>query len=282
MWGRRLAIDADEARAIADRILAASVDGAPIAPISDSRPDFGLHAAYAVAAAVTARRRARGERPIGWKIGFTNTTIWDEYGVHAPIWGPMYDTTVAAADPGQGAASCSLAALMEPRLEPEIALRIGAPPHPEMDVRDLIACVDGVAHGFEVVQSVFPGWRFRAPDTAAAFALHGRYMHGPFVPVAAADRDAWLDRLAGFTITLYRNEEPIDRGEAANVLGGGPVVALRHLARGLTRHSPGYRLNAGDIVTTGTVTRAFPVAPGETWRTEIEGLPVRGMTVAFV
>ena len=32
-------------------------------------------------------RIARGERPLGYKIGFTNRGIWDRYGVHAPIWG---------------------------------------------------------------------------------------------------------------------------------------------------------------------------------------------------
>jgi 2-oxo-3-hexenedioate decarboxylase len=276
-----LAIETDEARAIADRILAAAAASTSIPPITDGRPDFCLDDAYRVAAEITARRIARGEHPVGWKIGFTNTTIWDEYGVHAPIWGPMYDTTVVVADPGTGAASCSLAALMEPRIEPEIALRLATPPHPDMEVRDLIACIDGVAHGFEVVQSVFPGWRFRAPDTVAAFALHGRYVHGPFVPVAAADRDEWLRTLASFEIALFCNSEAVDRGVAANVLGGGPLAALRHLARGVLRHPARYNLNRGDIVTTGTVTRAFPIVAGERWRTEVMGLPVRGMSIAF-
>jgi 2-oxo-3-hexenedioate decarboxylase len=40
-------------------------------------------------------------------------------------------------------------------------------------------------------------------------------------------------------------------------------------------------LAAGEIVTTGTVTRAFPVAPGETWRTELHGLDLPAMTIRF-
>ena len=51
----------------------------------EAYPDFGLKEAYQVTAAVRAEREARGERPIGRKIGFTNRTIWAEYGVHAPI-----------------------------------------------------------------------------------------------------------------------------------------------------------------------------------------------------
>jgi 2-oxo-3-hexenedioate decarboxylase len=148
-----------------------------------------------------------------------------------------------------------------------------------MDEAGLFACVDAVAHGFEIVQSIFPAWRFRAADTVAAFALHGCYWHRPFVPIEAGDRGKWLDRLRTFEIALFRNGEQIDRGVAANVMGGGPLAALRHLVRGLAEHPVGYALAAGDIVTTGTVTRAFPVAPGERWSTRLNGLPLNGMHV---
>src|SRR5215207_8087995 len=75
-----------EIQAIADHILAASDAGSSIEPITDTVAAFSLEDAYHVSARITERRSARGERPIGWKIGFTNCTIWDEYGVHAPIW----------------------------------------------------------------------------------------------------------------------------------------------------------------------------------------------------
>jgi 2-keto-4-pentenoate hydratase len=69
-------------------------------------------------------REARGERPIGRKIGFTNRTIWAEYGVYAPIWGYVYDRTVQEFT-GDGL-EVSLDSLAEPRIEPEIML--GLPP----------------------------------------------------------------------------------------------------------------------------------------------------------
>ena len=50
--------------------------------------------------------------------------------------------------------------------------------------------------------------------------------------------------------------EFVDRGQGANVLGG-PVSALLHFIRGPAGIS-GEWLKPGDIVTTGTVTRAFP------------------------
>ena len=89
---------------IADEAFAVLGTGRQIAPFTSRRPDFGLEDAYRVAAAVRERREARGERPVGRKIGFTNRTIWAEYNVHAPIWGYAYDRTIH--DLPQGGWTC--------------------------------------------------------------------------------------------------------------------------------------------------------------------------------
>jgi 2-oxo-3-hexenedioate decarboxylase len=40
-------------------------------------------------------------------------------------------------------------------------------------------------------------------------------------------------------------------------------------------------LAPGELISTGTITDAHPVRPGETWSTRLEGLPLPGMTVHF-
>jgi 2-oxo-3-hexenedioate decarboxylase len=40
-------------------------------------------------------------------------------------------------------------------------------------------------------------------------------------------------------------------------------------------------LAAGEIVTTGTLTRAFPVKAGEIWSTRLYGLPLDGIAIRF-
>jgi 2-oxo-3-hexenedioate decarboxylase len=272
-------ISDEQVERLAERILGAASAVSSIPPITRELPDFDLADAYRVSAEIVRRRIARGERPVGWKIGFTNRTIWDEYGVHAPIWGPMYDTTVQQAAPG--VTPCPIGHLVEPRIEPEIALRIAREPHPEMDERELISCIDAVAHGFEVVQSVYPGWRFAAGDTVAAFALHGLMRYGVWVAVGPADRESWLARLADFEIVLSRNGVEVDKGIGTNVLDG-PLSALRHFVRGHAEYGMGLAISPGHIITTGTVTRAFPVAPGERWSTRLSGLPLPAMDLAFV
>jgi 2-oxo-3-hexenedioate decarboxylase len=269
-----------EARALAERILAAADTGACMALVTDDLPEFGLAEAYRVAEAVTGLRVARGERPVGWKIGFTNYAMWDEYGVRAPIWAPVYDRTVV--EMPAGPASCAIGHLVAPRIEPEIVLRLARTPEPGMDETALMGCVDAVAHGFEIVHCVFPDWRFRLPDTIAAFGLHGLLCHGAFVPVGEAmPAAAWRPALEGFTIVLERDGAQAERGHATAVLGG-PLSALRHFVEAAATAGPAtWKPAAGDIVTTGTLTRPFPIGPGERWTTGIDGVPLPGMDVLF-
>ena len=265
-------------RAARARTLVSALDDRrQIPPLSDDDPLFDLAAAYEVSAAVTELRIARGETPVGWKIGFTNRTIWDEYGVHAPIWGPVYDSTVRHV---RGPAELDVSALVEPRIEPEIMFRFAKAPQPGMSESELVTCLDGVAHGFEIVQSLFPGWRFRAADTVAAFGLHGLLAVGPLTPMPGWRMPIeWRRLLESFTVTLLRDGETIDRGKAENVLGG-PLSALRHLVEGFGSEAA-ERIKPGMIVTTGTVTRAFPVRPGERWTTAVDGLVVAEMDLTL-
>jgi 2-oxo-3-hexenedioate decarboxylase len=107
-----------------------------------------------IIAGVRSLREARGEQVVGRKIGFTNTTIWEAYGVDGPMWNYVWDTTLSNAWPGS-AAGLGLYGLPEPRIEPEVLLHLSREPDPGMDEVALLGCVDRVAHGFEIVQSIF-------------------------------------------------------------------------------------------------------------------------------
>jgi 2-oxo-3-hexenedioate decarboxylase len=248
-----------------------------VAPFSSRIPRFDLDDAYRVTAAVRQMRETRGEIPLGRKIGFTNRTIWDEYQIGAPMWGYIYNRTVRdLADLGT---TVSLAGLAEPRIEPEIIFGLAMAPEPGMDERALLGCIDWVAHGFELVQSIFPQWEFTLPDTVAAYGLHGMLLVGPRHTLVEHGGD-WLGNLSTFGIDLTRDGTVIDQGRAANVLGG-PLSALRHLVEVLASDPVNPPLAAGEIVTTGTLTRAFPVAPGETWTTELSGIALDGIAIRF-
>jgi len=264
---------------IARKVLGALDERRQIDCLTAGDPVFDNLAAYKVAKLVGAMREARGEKVVGRKIGFTNRTIWDEYGVHAPIWGNVYDSTFHRLEDMNE--PFDLGRVVEPRIEPEIVFSLSRAPEAGMSEAELLGCIDWVAHGFEIVQSLYPGWRFKAPDTIAAFGLHGALVVGEPVAVEPGDHAMWREALATFGITLSRNGEPQDRGNAANVLGGGPLAALSHLVELLPFDPGALPLAAGEIISTGTLTRALPIAPGETWSTVIEGVPIPGISLSF-
>ncbi len=168
----------------------------------------------------------------------------------------------------------ALAAFVEPRIEPEIVFGLARAPEPGMDARALIECVAWAAAGFEIVQSLYPGWRFAAPDTVAAFGLHGLLVVGTRVPITAVERPAWIERLERFSVALRRDGALAERGSGRNVMGTGPLAALGHLVDVLADDPSSPPLAAGEIVTTGTLTDALPVAPGQSWQARIDGLPL--------
>jgi 2-oxo-3-hexenedioate decarboxylase len=240
---------------------------------------FDLAQAFAVADASRRLRLARGEVPLGYKIGFTNRGIWARYGVFAPIWGPVWDTTVERVDSAR--TTVSLAPFVEPRLEPEIMFGFARAPAAGMSLAELAGCIAWVAHGFEIVHTHFPGWRFAAADTVADFALHGRLFVGPRLPIdafVAAGSGDLATQLASLRVTLVCDGRDVEEGCAEIVLDG-PLQALRLWVDAMAAQPERWPVVAGDIVTTGTITDAAPLAPGQRWQTRLSDPRFAGMTL---
>ena len=266
-----------ETKAIAAELMELLGTERQVRPFSARDPGFGLAQAYDLVAEVRAMRVARGETPVGRKIGFTNTTIWQHYGVSGPMWNYVFDTTLR--DLAATGGTFTLAGLAEPRIEPEIVLHLARAPKAGMNEDELLGCVDWIAHGFEIVHSCFPGWVFVIADTAAAYGLHGALLLGPRHAVER-DRAAWGSALRTFSLTLHRDGSPVAEGHARNVLGG-PLSALRFLVEEIERTRPCDALRAGEIVTTGTLTDAQPIEAGSVWTTVLSGIDLGGLRIGF-
>lgn len=242
--------------AIAADILAALAGPHQIAP--PSRAPGGLDAVRALAVADRVRAGLGGTR-VGRKVGFTNASLWEPYGVDGPIWGEITGERLLT-----GAEPVALAPVLEPRIEPEIVLGLGRAPQPGMDRAALAACIDWVAPGFEIVESIYPGWSFSGPDTIAAQGLHRCLVLGRRL-AATPDR---LAGLAQVPLDLRRGGEAMATGIGANVLGG-PLEVLAHLVGML---DPAHALSDGEMISTGTLTDALRIAPGETWSASYGGV----------
>ena len=257
------------------RELLHACDTSSLRPLpSDADPGFDLPQAFEVADRMRAARIARGEVPVGYKIGFTNRRIWPRYGVYAPIWAPVWRHTTHWLD--GNAARVSLAGLSQPRLEPEIVFGLKAQPRAGMDNAALVECIDWVAHGFEIVHTHFADWRFRRGDCFADDALHGRLYIGPRAPISRfADPAAELRALE---VELWRDGQIVDRGSGSNVLDG-PVDALRLWIEAMQAQPQRWPIRAGDVVTTGTLTDAWPMAAGMRFETRLSDPRLSGLTL---
>ena len=255
----------------ADTMLRIWDEGVLQAPLSAVGAGFGVDEAYAISAAVLARRESAGWQRLGRKIGFTNSEVMGEYGMSAPIFGYMYDRTLIHAEADR--AALSLAGLVQPKIEPEIVFKLRSSPPVTRDPAVLLESVEWLAQGFELVQCHYPDWVFAAPDAIADAGFHARYAVGRPLRVERANAARLARELATFRVELLLNGDVAAAGGGELVLGS-PLLALAHLIEVLSElpgHPP---LEAGELVTSGTLTAALPVAPGQVWTTRISGLPV--------
>lgn len=232
-------------------------------------------AGYAAARALHRHRLAQGWQPVGRKIGFTNRMLWPRYGVHEPMWGTVYDRTRIEASGDE--ANVSLDGLVNPRIEPEVCFRLKSAPR-SSEPEALLDAIEWAAHAIEIVQSYHPHWKLTLADCTAANGLHGRLVLGN--AVALRDLPGIAQALPRLEVVLKKDGSVVDRGVGANVLGS-PLAALGYLFELLARQPEAPPLRPGEIVTTGVITDAHPVSSGETWSTELSGLPLAGLSVRF-
>jgi 2-oxo-3-hexenedioate decarboxylase len=180
------------------------------------------------------------------------------------MWAPVWDSTLRRLDGSQG--RLSLQGLSQPRIEPEVAFGFRVAPQAGMSLEALQDCLEWVAHAFEIVHTHFDDWRFTAADTAADFALHGALFVGP--AVAVQGWRALASDLAALQVELMCNGEVKDRGEGRIVLDG-PLHALKALIDSMAVVTPRWHVAAGEVVTTGTITDAWPLSAGQRWSTRL-------------
>ena len=243
--------------AAARRLVEARASGHPLdVPLTDDVP-LTLDDAYAVQREVTALRTARGERVVGWKLGYTSQAMRAQMGIDAPNLGPLTDVMLLTTA-GQAATGVVPATALQPRVEPEIAVRLGRSLAPGCTVQDVADAVDGAWAALEVVDSVWAGYRFRLEDNTADGSSAAWVVLGDPVPT---------DDLPGLAVRLLVDGEEVATATGA-AAGGDPLLGVAWLAAEAVRRY-GRGVEAGDVVITGGLTAAHPLAPGAVVSTEI-------------
>jgi 2-keto-4-pentenoate hydratase len=218
----------------ADRGEPASIDG--VEPLT-------VQEGYAVQEAVVDERRADEGPVTGYKLGFTNEAIQREIGVEEPAYGRLLNATV-------GVERIRRSALIDPRVEPEIAVRLDRRVPAAADRATVESAIGAVMAAIEVVDSRTGTWSLDPGVAIADNALAARLATGP-----EREPDE-LPPLADVEITLSGPDgDHTGRGAAAL---GDPLAAVAWLSR--ARPEP---LPAGTLVSTGSLTETVPIRAGE-------------------
>jgi 2-keto-4-pentenoate hydratase len=271
-------VTAIDPAALAHELHAAHSSGQTVAvPPSSRESGFDLATAYAVEAELVRIRRASGHTTVGRKVGFANKAIWRALKLETLVWAHMYDDTVRYAD--ANVAALPLDQRRTPKIEPEIVFKLKKPL--SGGVADAAAALDAVewlALGFEIIDCVYADWKFQPSDFVAAFGLHAALVVGEPHMVVPERIPALVEELARFKVKLLKDGVLIDEGSGRNVLRS-PALCLSELASAVARQPGAEPLEAGELVSTGTLTESQPIAPGHTWMATVEGLDVPPLTL---
>jgi 2-oxo-3-hexenedioate decarboxylase len=248
---------------LAARLVAAQSGRSGIDP-PDQLQTLALADAYAVQDALVAAREAAGARRSGWKLGITSPVKQRVMGIAHPLFGRMF------ADGERASGSrVDLAAFIAPRTEPELAIGLAGELDPAMDRAALARAVAWIAPAIEITDSRYRSGTRTAVELVADNTSSAGYVIGPRI---AVDDAPPYDALP---TDLVRNGSVAQHGSTADVLDH-PLNALAALAVHLAAR--GLRARAGDVILSGAITDAIPVAAGDTIETRIAGLGIASVT----
>lgn len=252
-----LSVAADD---LAAELHAAMMAVTPVEQLSARHPQMSVEDAYAVQQGLVQRiLEADGGRQVGYKLGLTSAPMQQMLGVDSPDYAPVLSSMVF-----EDGDVVDLSRYIAPRVEAEIALVLDQSLRgPGVTVMQAWRAVGGAVAAIEMVDSRIRDWNLTLVDTVADLASSGAtVLGGRVVPL-----DGWDPRHVGMVIS--RNGETADTGAGAAALGN-PVATLAWLANTLAPYD--VALEPGWFIMTGSLHRAFEIAPGDVVRADFDRL----------
>lgn len=250
----------------ANRLERATTTSVPCAPVADLLGPSDIGAAYAVQELLTERRIASGARLIGRKIGLTSAAVQAQIGVDRPDFGVLFDDMLV-----EDGAEIPCARLMQPKVEAEVAFRLGSDILDASDSWTVRDAVDLMYPALEIVDSRITGWRIGITDTVADNASSGLFVLGAEGTPSGEVEPALV------AMIMTRNGERVSAGTGRDCMGD-PLIALAWLAA--TAIEFGSPLRAGDIVLSGALGPMVAAVPGDEFIAEIAPLGQVGVSFA--
>jgi 2-oxo-3-hexenedioate decarboxylase len=264
-------------RTLAQELAAAYANRQPVAAPTTRETEFSLAAGYATEAELVRMRKAAGRCTVGVKVGFANRAMWRALKLDTLVWAHMYDDTVRHAENDH--ATVSISKMYAPKIEPEIVFKLRSELSPDADAAGVLAAVEWIALGFEIIDCVYPDWKITPPDFVASYGLHAGLIVGTPMRFREDQIPALVEQLATFTVSLQKNTAVVAQGAGKNSLKS-PALCLAELSSATAK--AGAALKAGMIISSGTLTDAQLIVVDETYTAVVEGLALPPLTVRVV
>lgn len=231
---------------------------------------LSLNDAYAVQRAGVALRTGRGDRVVGVKLGFTSQAKALQMGVSDVIAGVL--TEEMRVEDGQ---SVDPSRLIHPRIEPEVAFRLGVDVDPADPNDDPVAAACDVAPALEIIDSRYRDFRFSLEDVVADNTSAAGFAVGAWQSLAQVR--SGLD-IVNLGVSLEVDGTVVETGSTAAILGNPlrALIAVKRMARQYSLPLP-----AGSIILAGAATAAVPLpsAPGSAVSATVTGLGRVAITI---
>jgi 2-keto-4-pentenoate hydratase len=237
---------------LVEHLLTGRLERLTVSPLSESTPDLTLEQAYALQRQLEEALIARGERVVGYKVGFTTRALQERHGLTEPVLGFLLASGVF----GSGDA-VPLSRFVAIGVEVEVAFLLKRDlAGPGVTTAAALLAVEGAMPSFELIDFRLGGTP-RGTDVVADGVLTNAIVLGrPLTPVSGID-------LALEGVVLEEDGQIVATQTAAEVLGN-PLVSLAWAAN--TLGGMGRGLRAGDLVLTGSISKVLRPKAGQSVR----------------
>ncbi|MBB3214156.1 2-oxo-3-hexenedioate decarboxylase [Herbaspirillum sp. Sphag1AN] len=223
------------------------------------RHAFTLDQAYAIQRASLAQRHARGEHPIGIKLGFTSRAKMVQMGVDSLIWGLLTDGMLR-----EEGSIVDLADFIHARVEPEVCFLTKRNIDRPLSLLEAGNYLEAVAPAMEIIDSRYRNFKFTLEDVVADNCSSAGLVIGAF---SSATDD--LRKLSNRGVAMRFNGHAVQLGSTGAILGN-PLRSIVQASQLLSKAE--MTLPAGSLIMAGAATAAEALRPGLHVSTDIGGL----------
>jgi 2-oxopent-4-enoate/cis-2-oxohex-4-enoate hydratase len=238
--------------ALVEHLLQGRLGRAAVRPVGELAPDLTLPQAYALQRELEQALVGRGERVVGYKVGFTTAALQERHGVTEPVLGFMLASGVF----GSGDA-VPLARFFAIGVEVEIAFLLKADlAGPGVTPVSALLAVEGAMPSFELID-----FRLSGTPRGIDVIADGVYANAIVLGRPSPRWPVWTWRSRG--VVFEQDGQIVATQTAAEVLGN-PLVSLAWAANALGKMGRGLR--AGDLVLTGSISKVLRPTAGQSVR----------------